>query len=209
MTDTVIIGSAGKLVWDSPDSDKYVGVIVQEWQSDTWVTVVDYHKNYDPGFYDVESGKKYRVISKWYTGSKFFSAKYPEGIYSGPIKEIIEPGIFSASSAGTQTNREIGLTLSDNSLINPTGGGITTNPQVTNYTITSAFVKAYQEVITADGVIGGAIIEPGEISNLTYFSGIRNSFSDVVPDPSVAGGIIFRQSIDIDRLSGISIVVIG
>lgn len=208
MTDTVIIGSAGKLVWDSPDSDKYVGVIVQEWQSDAWVTVVDYHKNYDPGFYDVDSGKKYRVISKWYTGSKFFSAKYPDGIYSGPIKEIIEPGIFSASSAEPQTNREIGLTLSDNSLINPTGGGITANPQVTNYTITSAFTKAYTDVATTGGFAGGQI-ENSNVYNVSYFSGMRKQYQDVVPDPSVAGGIIFRQSIDIDRLSGISIVVIG
>jgi hypothetical protein len=75
--------------------DYYRGVKIQRYHNGVWQSVAEYTRESDPGRFTMEPNVMYRVVSLWVKGSKFYSAKYPQGIYTDIISEVIEQGVFS------------------------------------------------------------------------------------------------------------------
>lgn len=205
-SEVIIYNIKRRLIWTSPDVEYYKGVKIQRYQNAQWQSVAEYPRENDPGFYLMQPGMIYRVVSLWITGSRFFSAKYPEGTYLGTITEIVEEGYFSVTDlehSGMDT-----LTIEDRVVVELDVK--MSAPSVNNLDYYLPYlVTVSEDDISCSPVPGSKLLDQiTTITDIYMPTLLTNSQEDISCSP-VPGSQLFYGELNVIRYAGGSLINIG
>lgn len=209
--ETITYGKQSFLIWDSkPDDERYYGIRIQRAiAGGNWETVAEYPRSNDPGRFTMTPDQVYRVISLWNINQKFYSARYPEGVYvQGRVSEVVEEGVFSANLTAEVPGFNT-ITIEDHVEVDIIGAQVVA-PTTTAFDLFIPVLSVLGPNDTSFSPAPGAIILNEQFTALDIFLPILivNNPEDTIFSPA-PGAILFDGALSVEKVSSGSVINIG
>lgn len=199
-----------RLKWSPTNAERYAGVRIQRYDSQRqeWVSVAEYYGAEDPGYYEMEESKIYRVVSLWFSTDTGDTVTI-EDKFAKTFLEVIEPGVFKHKQRELDIKDRKGHLIIDDYVIagyHPIDLEMA-HSHISNLQVFTVTLKKINDG-TAPMVLAGNKLTTQKVWHEAT-TGIPRIFTSGTAISAVGGNMLTTNSSTIERIEGISLDTIN